>query len=55
MTPPTPRILHALFPGLAVVLAPMLEAGVDGLITDNPALAWRAIALHPHTRNAAPQ
>lgn len=25
----------------------LLDLGVDGIITDNPALIWRAIALHP--------
>jgi glycerophosphoryl diester phosphodiesterase len=28
------------------VAASLLEAGVDGIITDNPALIWKALAIH---------
>lgn len=31
----------------------LLEAGVDGLITDNPAILWRALALRHHPARAS--
>lgn len=35
--------------------ATLLEAGVDGLITDNPAMAWRAVALQTTARGTPGQ